>query len=292
MASLETIFALKLRCFEVQDFTYTIIIGLLRFYAARLSAITQPFTPTQKTQKRKTYSLPNQGLLMSKGIVIAIDGYSGTGKSTTAKGVATELGYIYVDTGAMYRAVTLAFIRGSVDASLPEKVEEALVDIKINFVLNEELGVQETYLNDENVESEIRGIVVSDKVSEVSAVSAVRRQLVAQQRAMGEVGGIVMDGRDIGTVVFPEAELKIFMTASDEIRAERRWNELLGQGKSVSKEEVLHNLRSRDEIDTSRADSPLRKADDAIVIDTSNITIEQQVKDILKLAKGNLDRDI
>ncbi|MEQ9297838.1 MAG: (d)CMP kinase [Cyclobacteriaceae bacterium] len=229
---------------------------------------------------------------MRKGIVIAIDGYSGTGKSTTAKRVAAELGYIYVDTGAMYRAVTLAFIRGSVDVSLPENVEAALADIKIKFVLNEEQGEQETYLNDENVESEIRGITVSGKVSEVSSVSAVRRQLVAQQRAMGEVGGIVMDGRDIGTVVFPEAELKIFMTASDEIRAERRWNELSGQGKSVSKEEVLHNLRSRDEIDTSRADSPLRKADDAIVIDTSNITIEQQVKDILKLAKGNLDRDI
>ncbi|MEQ8712714.1 MAG: (d)CMP kinase [Cyclobacteriaceae bacterium] len=229
---------------------------------------------------------------MSKGIVIAIDGYSGTGKSTTAKRVAAELGYIYVDTGAMYRAVTLAFIRGSVDISLPEKVQEALAGIKINFVLNEASGDQETYLNDENVESEIRGIEVSDLVSDISAISAVRRQLVAQQRAMGEVGGVVMDGRDIGTVVFPDADLKIFMTASDEIRAERRWEELLVQGKNVSKEEVLHNLRTRDKIDTSRADSPLRKADDAIVIDTSNITIEQQVKDILKLAKGNLDRDI
>ncbi len=229
---------------------------------------------------------------MSKGIVIAIDGYSGTGKSTTAKRVAAELGYIYVDTGAMYRAVTLAFIRGSVDISLPEKVQEALEGIKINFVLNEATGDQETYLNDENVESEIRGIEVSDLVSEISAISAVRRQLVAQQRAMGEVGGVVMDGRDIGTVVFPDADLKIFMTASDEIRAERRWEELLVQGKNVSKEEVLNNLRTRDKIDTSRADSPLRKADDAIVIDTSNITIEQQVKDILKLAKGNLDRDI
>lgn len=229
---------------------------------------------------------------MSKGIVIAIDGYSGTGKSTTAKRVAAELGYIYVDTGAMYRAVTLAFIRGSVDISLPEQVQEALAGIKINFVLNEASGDQETYLNDENVESEIRGIEVSDLVSDISAISAVRRQLVAQQRAMGEVGGVVMDGRDIGTVVFPDADLKIFMTASDEIRAERRWEELLVQGKNISKEEVLNNLRTRDKIDTSRADSPLRKADDAIVIDTSNITIEQQVKDILKLAKGNLDRDI
>ncbi len=229
---------------------------------------------------------------MNKGIVIAIDGYSGTGKSTTAKRVAAELGYIYVDTGAMYRAVTLAFIRDSVDISLPEKVQEALEGIKINFVLNDATGDQETYLNDENVESEIRGIEVSDLVSDISAISVVRRQLVAQQRAMGEVGGIVMDGRDIGTVVFPDADLKIFMTASDEIRAERRWEELLVQGKNVSKEEVLNNLRTRDKIDTSRADSPLRKADDAIVIDTSNITIEQQVKDILKLAKGNLDRDI
>ena len=229
---------------------------------------------------------------MSSGIVIAIDGYSGSGKSTTARQVAAGLGYTYVDTGAMYRAVTLAFIRDSVELALPEKIEEALADISIRFKHNDSLGLQETYLNGENVELEIRGIKVSDEVSKVSATSAVRQQLVRQQQQMGEAGGIVMDGRDIGTVVFPDADLKIFMTASDDVRAERRWKELTDKGKSVTKEDVLSNLKSRDEIDSSRADSPLRKAEDAIVIDTSNITIEHQVKDILKLAKGKLDRDI
>lgn len=229
---------------------------------------------------------------MSRKIVIAIDGYSGTGKSTTARRVAAALDYTYVDTGAMYRAVTLAFIRADVDLSLPEMVKKVLAGITIRFKHNEESGLQETYLNGENVEQQIRGITVSDKVSEVSAISAVRQQLVRQQQLMGEDGGIVMDGRDIGTVVFPKADLKIFMTASDEVRAERRWKELKEKGKIVSKDEVLKNLRSRDEIDSSREDSPLRKADDAIVLDTSNITIEHQVKDILKLAKGKLDEDI
>lgn len=229
---------------------------------------------------------------MSDSIVIAIDGYSGTGKSTTARQVAAALGYTYVDTGAMYRAVTLAFIRADVDLHLPEKVKEVLADISIRFKTNADTGLQETYLNEENVEYQIRGITVSDKVSEVSALSEVRHQLVRQQQQLGALGGVVMDGRDIGTVVFPNAALKIFMIASDEVRAERRWQELVGQGKSVTKEEVLANLRSRDETDSSRADSPLVKADDAIVIDTSNITIEQQVKDIVKLAKGKLDKDI
>lgn len=229
---------------------------------------------------------------MSRKIVIAIDGYSGTGKSTTARRVAAALDYTYVDTGAMYRAVTLAFIRADVDLSLPEMVKEVLADITIRFKHNEALGLQETYLNGENVEQQIRGITVSDKVSEVSAISAVRQQLVRQQQLMGSDGGLVMDGRDIGTVVFPKADLKIFMTASDEVRAERRWKELKEKGKIVSKDEVMENLRSRDELDSSREDSPLRKADDAIVLDTSNITIEHQVKDILKLAKGKLDEDI
>ncbi|MEM8895571.1 MAG: (d)CMP kinase [Bacteroidota bacterium] len=229
---------------------------------------------------------------MPQDIVIAIDGYSGTGKSTTAKMVASALGYIYVDTGAMYRAVTLAFIRGSLDSTLPEKITELLSDIKISFVKNDSSGLQETYLNGENVEELIRGIEVSSKVSEMSAISAVRRKLVEQQREMGNRGGIVMDGRDIGTVVFPEAELKVFMTASDEVRAHRRWLELKQKGKEVAKDEVLENLRSRDQVDTTREDSPLKQADDAILIDTSNISIEQQVKDILILAKRKLGEDI
>jgi cytidylate kinase len=229
---------------------------------------------------------------MSRGIVIAIDGYSGTGKSTTARQVAASLDYTYVDTGAMYRAVTLAFIRDSIDLKQPEKLKEALANISIRFKQNNASGLQETYLNNENVEQQIRGITVSDRVSEVSAISTVRQLMVSQQQQLGADGGVVMDGRDIGTVVFPEADLKIFMIASDEVRAERRWQELTDKCKSVSKEEILNNLRSRDEIDSSREDSPLRKADDAIVIDTSNITIEQQVKSILKFAKGNLDKDI
>ena len=229
---------------------------------------------------------------MRRGIVIAIDGYSGTGKSTTARKVAAELGYTYVDTGAMYRAVTLACLRAGIDLGLPEKIKAVLADIAVGFRINQATGEQEIYLNDENVEQQIRGITVSDKVSEVSAISAVRQQLVRQQQKMGASGGVVMDGRDIGTVVFPDADLKIFMTASDKVRAERRWQELTENGKSVTQAEVLANLRSRDEIDSTRKDSPLIKADDAIVIDTSNITIEQQVKHIVKLAKGKLDKDI
>ncbi len=229
---------------------------------------------------------------MSRDIVVAIDGYSGTGKSTTAKKVASELDYIYVDTGAMYRAVTLAFIRAGVESFLSGKIKTLLDEVDISFIKNSSTGLQETYLNGENVEEQIRGIEVSGRVSEVSAISEVRRKLVEQQRSMGANGGIVMDGRDIGTVVFPKADLKVFMTANDEVRAERRWLELKEKGKHISKEEVLENLRSRDEIDTSRVDSPLRQADDAILIDTSNISIKQQVKDILILAKRKLGKDI
>lgn len=218
-----------------------------------------------------------------KKIIIAIDGYSACGKSTTAKVVANVLNYSYIDTGAMYRAVTLYFLQHFVSLTNPHEVENALKEIDIEFRHNEKLGKSDTYLNGLNVEHEIRQMTVSDKVSEVSAISAVRKFLVAQQQKMGKKKGIVMDGRDIGTVVFPEAEIKVFMTADMTVRAKRRQDELLAKGELVKLDEILENLKKRDLIDTSRSDSPLRQAENAEVIDTTYITFDEQVEMIIHL---------
>ena len=218
-----------------------------------------------------------------KDIVIAIDGNSGCGKSSTAKVLAQKLKYIYIDTGAMYRAVTLFFIKHKIDLKNDQDVEEALKQIDISFQYNIDTGKNETYLNRKNVENEIRQMEVSNLVSPVSEISKVRRKLVEQQRRLGEGRGVVMDGRDIGTVVFPNAELKIFMTADLEVRAQRRQLELKEKGIHVALEDVIENLKNRDAIDSSRADSPLKKADDAHIVDPSNITFDEQVEQILTL---------
>ena len=223
---------------------------------------------------------------MSKKITIAIDGFSSTGKSTLAKQLAKELGYVYVDTGAMYRAVTYFAMQNgyiSNDFFDKETLVNSLSAIKLHFEFNAELGFAEMFLNDENVELPIRTLEVSNFVSKIAEVSEVRSKLVEQQQSMGKNKGIVMDGRDIGTVVFPDAELKIFMTASPETRAQRRFDELVSKGQTVTFEQVLHNVQERDYIDTHRADSPLVKADDAIEIDTSTRTIEEVVFEIIKL---------
>ena len=216
-------------------------------------------------------------------IVIAIDGYSACGKSTTAKDVATILGYRYIDSGAMYRAVTVYFLEHHVSLSNPKEINRALQNINISFKVNSK-GVTETYLNNLNVEREIRRMRVSENVSPVSAVHEVRVAMVEQQRKLGKDKGIVMDGRDIGTVVFPNADLKFFMTADILIRAFRRQRELLGLDRMVDLDSVIENIEQRDKIDTTRKESPLRKADDAIVIDTSHITIDEQVDEVVRTA--------
>lgn len=221
-----------------------------------------------------------------KKIIIAIDGFSSTGKSTLAKQIARALGYVYVDTGAMYRAVTYyAMQNGFIDADHfnQEALITALPEVQLTFQFNADLGFAEMYLNGVNVETEIRTLEVSGFVSKIAEVSAVRAKLVEQQQQMGEGKGIVMDGRDIGTVVFPEAELKIFMTASPETRAQRRYDELRGKGQTVAYEDVLKNVQERDYIDTHRADSPLVKAQDAIEIDNSHLTREEQFEKVLDL---------
>ena len=220
-------------------------------------------------------------------ITIAIDGFSSTGKSTIAKQLAKKLSYIYVDTGAMYRAVTLFALRkGYIDAenfSINDLVAN-LDAIDLKFKYNDALGFAEMYLNGENVEKEIRTLNVSEYVSKVAAVSEVRYQLVKQQQKMGAAKGIVMDGRDIGTVVFPDAELKVFMTASPKKRAMRRYKELIDKGDAVSYEDVLRNVQNRDYIDSHREDSPLRQAEDAIALDNSDMGLSEQFERILNLA--------
>ncbi len=220
---------------------------------------------------------------MSK-INIAIDGLSGCGKSSTAKAVASALGYTFIDSGAMYRAVTLYLINEAVDLKDMKAVEAALEEIKIEFRFNKELGKSETFLNQQNVEEEIRKLYVAEKVSQVAAIRSVRVAMVRLQQAMGKHKGVVMDGRDIGSVVFPDAELKVFMTASTEVRARRRRAELEAKGEEVSLEEIIHNLEERDRIDSSRAESPLTKVAEAIEIDTSDIAFETQVAKVLNLA--------
>lgn len=221
-----------------------------------------------------------------KKITIAIDGFSSTGKSTLAKQLAKHLGYVYVDTGAMYRAVAFfAMQNGYIIKDFFDKQSliNSLSFIKLHFVFNSELGFAEMYLNDSNIEKDIRTLEVSNFVSLVAEVSEVRAKLVEQQQEMGKEKGIVMDGRDIGTVVFPDAELKIFMTASAETRAQRRFDELNEKGQEVSYEQVLKNVVDRDYIDTHRDDSPLRMADDAIEIDNSYLTKDEQFNAVLEM---------
>jgi len=222
-----------------------------------------------------------------KKITIAIDGYSSTGKSTLAKQLAKHLSYVYVDSGAMYRAITLfAMQNGYINSDAFDKqtLINSLQNITLHFEFNSELGFAEMFLNGINVEKEIRTINVSNFVSKIAEVSEVRTKLVEQQQEMGKNKGIVMDGRDIGTVVFPNAELKIFMTASPETRAQRRYEELQSKGDTVSYEEVLKNVQERDYIDTHRTDSPLVIADNAIEIDNSHLTREEQFATVLELA--------
>ncbi len=213
-------------------------------------------------------------------IIIAVDGYSSCGKSTFAKAIAARLGYIFIDTGAMYRAVTLhALERGAIRSGIvdEEAVTALLDDIAITFRFNPERGASDIYVNGDLVEGKIRTIEVSNCVSRVSAIPEVRRRLVAMQQEMGRRRGVVMDGRDIGTVVFPDAELKLFMTADPAVRARRRYDELRAKGDRVSLEEIERNVRERDKADTTRALSPLRKADDAVVLDNSRMTVEEQM---------------
>lgn len=216
-------------------------------------------------------------------IVIAIDGYSACGKSTTAKEAAKVLGYRYIDSGAMYRAVTLYFLNHHVALTNPKEISRALQQINISFKINAK-GATETFLNGLSVEEEIRQLRVSEQVSPVSTIKEVREAMVAQQRKLGKEKGIVMDGRDIGTVVFPEAELKLFMMADMQVRAYRRQREWLEQNRLVDLDDVIENIKKRDLIDTTRAESPLRQADDAIVIDTTHITVDEQVDEVVRLA--------
>lgn len=214
---------------------------------------------------------------MNKKIVIAIDGHSSCGKSTFAKSIAAKYGYIFIDTGAMYRAVTLFAMRNNLTDS-PMKLISLLPSINITFRFNAERGASDIYLNGENVEAEIRGIAVSDFVSRISSIAEVRAYLVRLQQLMGQDRGIVMDGRDIGTVVFPDAELKIFMTADVDVRAQRRFKELTAKGDDVSLEEIAANIRKRDHEDETRKTSPLTRAADAITLDNSHMSVEQQMQ--------------
>lgn len=225
-------------------------------------------------------------------IIIALDGYSSCGKSTTAKLAAKQLGYAYIDTGAMYRAVTLYFLQNHVAITNPHEVSKALDNIHITFRRHPETKSNDTFLNGMNVETEIRKMYVSERVSEVSAVAEVRHAMVAQQQQMGKSKSIVMDGRDIGTVVFPEAELKIFMTADPLMRAQRRQAELLIKGEMVDLPEIVANLQKRDHIDTHREESPLRQAEDALLIDNTFLTVDEQVELVVRLADERISQAV
>jgi len=234
---------------------------------------------------------------MNKKLIIAVDGYSSCGKSTFAKAIARELNYIFIDSGAMYRAVTLYCMRkGYIDRSTvkEDKINNSMADINIRFRYNPDIEEHETYLNGENVEEEIRQVEVSSLVSIISKIRSVRERLVEMQREIGIMKNIVMDGRDIGTVVFPDADIKIFMTASPEIRAERRYKELIGKGVKVNYDEVLNNISERDTIDSGREISPLKKAEDAYILDNSEMTVNQQMvwfRDILSKKSGDEGRN-
>ncbi len=222
---------------------------------------------------------------MAKKIIITIDGWSSCGKSTLARQLAKELGYVYVDSGAMYRAITLYFLRNHVDWTDTKEVKAALKSINLEFIFNEKNVASEIYLNGENVEYLIRDLVIAEKVSDVAAIREVRAFAVAQQKKMGAKKGIVMDGRDIGTVVFPDAELKIFMTADNAVRVERRFKELYAKNPNITIEEVKNNLEMRDYIDSNRKVSPLRQAKDALVLDNTNLTEQEQYQKALEWVK-------
>ena len=222
---------------------------------------------------------------MAKKIIIAIDGWSSCGKSTLAKQLARKLGYVYVDSGAMYRAITLYFLRNNIDWTAKKEVQAGLREIHLDFRYNVKSGASEIYLNDENVEYVIRDLLIAEKVSDVAAIREVRSFAVAQQQKLGETKGIVMDGRDIGTVVFPKAELKIFMTADNAVRVERRFKELFEKNPNITIEEVKYNLEMRDYIDSHREVSPLRKADDAIVLDNTSLSEKEQFEKALAWAR-------
>jgi len=221
-------------------------------------------------------------------IIIAVDGFSGCGKSTTAKSVASALGYSYIDSGAMYRAVTLYFDQNYINHTDTKKILKALDNIHITFEFNSKIGGSETFLNGLNVEEEIRTMYISERVSAVSAIPEVRHAMVYLQQKLGKKGGIVMDGRDIGTTVFPKAELKIFVVADMMIRAKRRQDELADKGDLVTLDDVIRNLSERDRIDSTRAESPLRRADDAKDLDTSYLTIDEQVDIVMHLATSKM----
>ena len=225
-----------------------------------------------------------------KKIIITLDGYSSCGKSTLAKQMAAHLNYVFIDSGAMYRAITLYFIRHRIDVTNSNAVIEALTHIHLAFKLNEQTGRADMYLNNENVEEEIRGLEVSNNVSQVAALEPVRIFSVAQQQLMGTQKGIVMDGRDIGTAVFPEAELKIFVTASPEVRVERRYQELVAKDPAITKAEIKANLEMRDHIDSTREFSPLKQAHDALVLDNSNLSRDEQLELALSWAKERIER--
>ena len=230
-----------------------------------------------------------------KKITIAIDGYSSCGKSTMAKDLARSIGYVYIDTGAMYRAVTLYAMRhgiihsGSIDA---DKLQAEMGNVNISFKLNTETGMPDTYLNGELVEREIRTLEVSNNVSPIATLAFVRAAMVCQQQAMGREKGIVMDGRDIGTTVFPDAELKIFVTASPEVRAQRRYDELKSKGMPAEYNDILANVKERDYIDSHREVSPLRQAEDAVVLDNSHMTIPEQKEWLLAKFKETIEKDV
>lgn len=222
---------------------------------------------------------------MAKKIIIAIDGWSSCGKSTLAKALAKELGYLYVDSGAMYRAITLYFLRNHIDWTDKVEVKKALKEISLEFVFNDKSQQSEMFLNDENVEYVIRDLVVAEKVSDVAAIKEVRKFAVEQQQEMGKKKGIVMDGRDIGTVVFPLAELKIFLTADNAVRVERRFKELYEKNPNITIEEVKANLEMRDYIDSNREESPLRQAENAVLIDNTNLSVRETLQKVLQLAR-------
>jgi cytidylate kinase len=215
--------------------------------------------------------------------IITIDGWSACGKSTLAKQLANKLGYVYIDSGAMYRAITLFFLRNSIDLSNTVEVSAALKNINIDFRFNPDAKHADIYLNDENIETLIRDLSVAEKVSAIAAIEAVRTFAVAQQQKMGVNKGIVMDGRDIGTTVFPTAEIKLFMTADSDIRVERRLKELRPKNPQITREEVKKNLETRDHLDSTREISPLRKAEDAIILDNSHLSMEEQLAFALRL---------
>jgi cytidylate kinase len=228
--------------------------------------------------------------MASRKIIIAIDGHSSCGKSTLAKQLAAKLQYSYIDSGAMYRAITLYFLRQEVNIHKIDEVVAALENIHLSFEYNETIKSSEIYLNDENVERYIRDLIVADKVSEVAAIKEVRTFAVSQQKKMGKKKGIVMDGRDIGTVVFPDAALKIFMTADPAIRVKRRFEELYAKDKSINIEDVKANLELRDYIDSNREESPLHKANDALVLDNSGLSRDEQLEKSYRWAKERIEK--